>query len=81
MRMLKHKVKTSTAKNNAQPKETLPEQASKPCADLDAIDVLEPIYDQLVANPLWWLLQTPDWYPGEILYVSLLRTTPVPLLS
>ena len=77
---LKHNVKTSTRKGNIQAKETLPDQASKPCADLDAIDVLEPIYDQLVANPLWWLLQTPVRYPGSILYVPLLRTTPV-LLS
>jgi len=67
LRTLKHKVKTSTLKSNVRPKETLPEQASKPCADLDAIDVLEPMHDQLVANPLWWLLQTPVWYRGEIL--------------
>ena len=78
LRTLKRKVNTSTAKSNVRRKETLPEQASKPVADLDEIDVLEPIYDQLVANPLWWLLQTPDWYPGEILCVSLHRTTPVP---
>lgn len=75
---LKRKVKTATAKSNVQPKGTLPEQASKPAADLDELDVLEPIHDQLVANPLWWLLQTPDWYPGEILCVSLHSTTPVP---
>jgi hypothetical protein len=75
LRTVKHKVTSSNS--NAQPKETLPEQASKSGADLDATDVLEPMHDQLVANPLWWLLQTPVWYPGSILYVSLLRTTPV----
>ena len=69
LRTLKHKVQASTDQS---PMETLPEQASKPCADLDKIDVLEPIHDQLVANPLWWLLQTPNWYPGEILCVELL---------
>ena len=78
LRTLKHKVRTSTLRSNARPQETLPEQASKPCADLDLIDVLEPIHDQLVANPLWWLLQTPVWYRREILYVSLLRTAPIP---
>jgi hypothetical protein len=72
---LKLKAKTFTYTGNVQPKETLPEQASKPCADLDATDVLQPIHDQLVANPLWWILQTPIWYPGEILCVSLYRTT------
>jgi len=72
LRTVKHKVKTFTRKGNVQTKETLPDQASKPCADLDAIDVLEPIHDQLVANPLWWILQTPVWHPGSILCVSLL---------
>ena len=71
-RTLKSKV------SNAKPKETLPEQSSKPCAELDEIDVLEPIYDQLVIKPIWWLLQTPRWYPGSILCVSLLRSSPVP---
>ena len=80
LRTLKPKMKTSTRNGKVQAKETLPDQASKPCADLDAIDVLEPIHDQLVANPLWWLLQTPVWYPGSILCVFLLRPTPV-LLS
>jgi len=40
--------------------------------------VLEPIHDQLVANPLWWLLQTPVWYRGEILCVSLLKIALAP---
>jgi len=67
LRTLKFKAKTRE-------KETLPDQASKPCADLDEIDVLEPTHDQMVANPLWWLLQTPIRYPGEFWCVSLLRT-------
>jgi len=65
LRALKFKVKTAAAK------ETLPDQASKPWAELDAIDVLEPMHDQLVANPLWWLLQTPTWHPGEFWCVAL----------
>jgi hypothetical protein len=81
LRTPKHKVKTSMRNGNVQAKETLPEQASKPCGDLDAIDVLEPIHDQMVANPLWWLLQTPVWHPGERMCVSLLRTTPVLLIA
>ena len=76
-RTLKYKV----MKSNAKPKETLPEQASKPCAELDEIDVLEPIHDQLVIKPIWWLLQTPRWYPGSILCVYLLRSSPCPLVS
>lgn len=78
LRILKRKMKPSTRKSNVRPKETLPEQASKPCADLDAIDVLEDIHDQLVENPFWWILQTPVCYRREILCVSLLRTVPVP---
>ena len=74
LRTLEYKV----MKSNAKPKETLPEQASKPCAELDEIDVLEPIYDQLVIKPIWWLLQTPMWYAGSVLCVSLLRSSPVP---
>lgn len=74
-RKLQRKAKILVSRDNAQRKETLPEQSSKLCADLDAIDVLEPTHDQLKANPLWWLLQSPIWWPGEILCVSLPRIT------
>jgi len=71
LRKLTQKVR----KADTPPKETLPEQASKSNADLDSIDVLEPLHDQLKENPLWWFLQTPTWYRGEILCVSLHKTT------
>jgi hypothetical protein len=57
-----------TLKGNPSPKakETLADQAAKSCSALDAIDVLEPNHDQLVANPLWWLFTDPEvvaWRP------------------
>jgi hypothetical protein len=72
LRKLKLKAKT---KDSVQLKETLADQASKPCAELDAIDSLEPIHDQLKINPLWWLLQFPIWYPGERWCVFSPKTT------
>ena len=63
--------------SNGKPKETLAEQASKPSDELDEIDALEPIYDELV-KPYWWIFQTPRWYPGSILCVCLLRSSPIP---
>ena len=74
-RTLKYKL----MKYNTKPKETLPEQASKPCAELDEIDVLERINDELSKHPFFWrMFQTPRWYPGSILCVSLLRSSTVP---
>ena len=75
LRTLKLKAKNSTPNVDVQSKETLAEQASKSCTELDMIDALEPIHDQLVEDPLWWLLQFPIWYPGNLWCVSLSRTT------
>ena len=71
LRTLKFKVNTALTQGGDHVKETLPDQASKRLDDLDKTDVLEPMHDQLVANPLWWLLQTPTWYPGEFWWVPL----------
>lgn len=74
LRALRFRVQTATTQGYVLVKETLPDQALKPCADLDAIDALAPMHDQLVANPLWRLLQTPTWYPGEFWCVPSPRT-------
>ena len=74
LRTLKFKVKTAAGQDGV-PKETRADQALKSCNDLDATDVLTPMHDQLVANPLWWLLQTATWYPGEFWCVPSPRRT------
>ena len=84
LRILKFKVKTTAGQDGVPAKETRADQASKSCSALDATDVLTPLHDQLVANPLWWLLQTPTWYPGEFWCVPSPRRTwyiPCPLVS
>ena len=55
-----------------------PGQPSNAETQLDAVDVMEPIYDELKLNPLWWILEVIPliytWQGADGVWHSTLRS-------